>query len=109
MLVDLRSRLDTGTIGPVTTMAIFTGALGALTPAMHGLVVSFVLLSAALASLFSGMVSDTLGRKSAVAIGSLVFSVGAALEAGATNLVMFVVGRLVVGVGEGLFLSTLVV
>jgi predicted MFS family arabinose efflux permease len=38
-----------------------------------------------------------------------VFAVGAALEAGASNLAIFIAGRTVVGLGEGLFLSTLVV
>lgn len=90
-------------------MPSFTASLEVLTPALHGFVVSCVLLSAAVASLFIGPVSDTLGRKSAVVVGALVFAVGAALEAGAVTLSMFIGGRLVVGIGEGLFLSTLVV
>lgn len=44
-----------------------------------------------------------------MALGAAVFGVGAALEAGAVHLGMLFVGRLVTGVGEGLFLSTTVV
>lgn len=76
---------------------------------MHGLVVSSVLLSATIASLYGGSISDSLGRTRLIALGSIVFALGAALEAGATNLAMLITGRLIVGVGEGLFLSTLVV
>ena len=71
--------------------------------------VSSVLLSATFASLFAGALSDIMGRGRAVGIGSAWFALGAALEAGASNLGMIIAGRLVVGVGEGLFLSTLVV
>ena len=76
---------------------------------MHGLVISSVLASAAIASGLSGMLSDSRGRTCAIGIGGLVFSLGAALEAGAMHLVMLILGRLVVGLGEGLFISTLVV
>lgn len=101
--------LDTGVIGPVTTMPTFTDYFGHLSSGEHGIVVSSLLLSATIASLFAGSLSDTLGHPRAIAIGSLVFAIGAALEAAAKNLVMFIIGRIVVGIGEGLFLSTLVV
>ena len=103
------SSLDTGTIGPVTVMASFTDTFGALSASLHGLVISSVLLSACVASLFAGAISDSLGRSRAIAIGALVYAIGAALEAGAVTLVMLIVGRLIVGAGEGIFLSTIVV
>ena len=90
-------------------MPSFATSLGILTPALHGLVVSIIMLSAAISSPFSGILSDNLGRKVAVGVGALVFALGAALEAAAVNLIVFIVGRLIVGVGEGLFLSTLIV
>ena len=105
----LLNGLDTGTIGPVTTMPSFTDTLGVLSSSMHGMVISSILLPATFTSLFSGAVSDSLGRTRVVAIGAIVFAVGAALEASASTLGMFIAGRCVVGIGEGLFLSTLVV
>lgn len=90
-------------------MPTFTDYFGHLSSSQLGIVVSSLLLSAAIASLFAGSLSDTMGRSRAVAIGSSVFAIGAALEAAATSLAMFVIGRVVVGIGEGLFLSTLVV
>jgi MFS family permease len=106
---DLGFSLDTGVIGPVTTMPVFVVYFGELSSTMHGMVVSTVLLSATFASLFAGSLSDTMGRTRAVSIGSAVFALGAALEAGASNLGMLITGRFIVGIGEGLFLSTLVV
>ena len=101
--------LDTGVIGPVTTMPPFEAAFGNLPSALHGIVVSCLLLAATVASLFAGALSDRFGRPRAIAIGCLAFSIGAAIEAGSSSLGMFIAGRCIVGVGEGLFLSTLVV
>lgn len=103
------ARLDTGVIGPVTVMPGFTATFGEISSSLHGLVVSCVLLSATFASLFSGTLSDTLGRTRVLAAGAFVFGVGSVIEASAMQLAMLILGRLIVGVGEGLFLSTLVV
>ena len=90
-------------------MPSFTETFGDVSASVLGFVVSSILLSATLASIFSGSLSDRLGRPKAISIGALVFAVGAALEAGAVNLGMLIGGRLIVGVGEGLFLSVLIV
>ncbi|MCJ1248378.1 hypothetical protein MMC30_005595 [Trapelia coarctata] len=105
----LLNGLDTGTIGPVTAMPSFFDSFGIQSSSLTGLVVSSILLPATFASLFAGALSDSLGRTRAVAIGALFFAIGAALEASAVNLGMLIAGRCVVGTGEGLFLSTLVV
>ena len=105
----LLNGLDTGTIGPVTNMPSFSDSFGILSSSLNGLVVSSILLPATVASLFAGALSDSLGRTRAVAIGALFFAIGAALEASAFSLGMLIGGRCVVGIGEGLFLSTLVV
>ena len=103
------SSLGTGVIGPVTVMPSFVATFGQISASLHGFVVSSVLLSATLASLFSGTVSDNLGRTRTLAIGAFVFAAGATIEAGASKVGVLILGRLVVGIGEGLFLSTLVV
>jgi MFS family permease len=90
-------------------MPSFISTFGELPAALSGIIVSSLLLAATLSSLFAGTLSDRFGRPSAVAIGALFFAVGAALEAGASNLAMVIAGRSIVGIGEGLFLSTLVV
>lgn len=101
--------LDTGTIGPVTAMSQFSDSFGKLSATIHGLVVSSILITGALSSFMAGHLADTVGRPLGMAIGAVVFGVGAALEAGSVHLAMLFVGRLITGVGEGLFLSTTVV
>ncbi|KAK8137492.1 MFS sugar transporter [Apiospora sp. TS-2023a] len=101
--------IDTGIIGPVTVMDDFKNYVGDPSPTIHGLIVSSILIPAALSSFFAGKVADRLGRPKGIAIGSLIFGIGAALEAGSVHIAMFVVGRIVEGIGEGLYLGTLVV
>lgn len=101
--------LDTGCIGPITTMPQFIASIGHLSATLHGLIVSSILLPAATASFFAGHLADRLGRVRGIAIGSVIFGIGAALEAASVRLAMLFVGRVITGVGEGLFLSTLVV
>ncbi|KAL9120502.1 MAG: hypothetical protein Q9187_002945, partial [Circinaria calcarea] len=95
--------MDTGIIGPVTVMESFVSNFGPRSPTVHGLIVS------AISSFFAGRLADRLGRPKAIAIGALIFGLGAALEAGAVSIAMFVVGRCIEGIGEGLYLGTLVV
>ncbi|EFR00966.1 H(+)-myo-inositol cotransporter [Nannizzia gypsea CBS 118893] len=101
--------VDTAIIGPVTVMQSFTSAFGHPSPTLHGLIVSSILIPAAISSFLAGRVADVLGRPPAIAIGSAIFGLGAAIEAAAVHLGMFVAGRVVAGIGEGLYLGTLVV
>ena len=90
-------------------MPSFTTSFGTLSSSLQGIIVSSIMLSATIVSLFAGTVSDSLGRTRSLAIGALFFALGAAIEAAAVTLGMFIAGRCIVGLGEGLFLSTLVV
>jgi MFS family permease len=101
--------VDTGIIGPVTVMEDFTRYVGNPSPTIHGLIVSSILIPAAISSFFAGKVADHLGRTRGIAIGSFIFAVGAALEAASVHIGMFVVGRVIEGIGEGLYLGTIVV
>lgn len=102
-------RLDTGTIGPITSMPQFARTFGSFSSTVHGLVVSTILIPAALSSFFGGHLANSIGRPRAIAIGGFVFGVGGALEAASVRLAMLIVGRAIKGAGEGLFLSTIVV
>ncbi|QIW96689.1 hypothetical protein AMS68_002207 [Peltaster fructicola] len=99
--------LDTGCIGPITTMPQFVDYFGSLSPTVHGLVVSSILIPAAVASFFAGGLSDTLGRPRTVGSGLLVFGLGCALEASAQNLGMLFAGRIITGLGEGVYMSAM--
>lgn len=100
-------RYDTGIIGPVTVMDQFANSFGNFSETAHGAIVSTILIPAAITALFGGHLADYLGRSKAMALGAAIFGVGAALEAGAAHIAMFVIGRGLAGVGEGFFLSTI--
>ncbi|KAL1599550.1 hypothetical protein SLS60_007353 [Paraconiothyrium brasiliense] len=101
--------MDTGIIGPVTVMPKYTEQFGATSAIVHGLIVSAILIPAALSAFAAGRVADAIGRAKAITLGGLIFGLGAALEAGAGHLGMFITGRVIEGFGEGLFLGNLVV
>ncbi|KAI1865434.1 uncharacterized protein JN550_008191 [Neoarthrinium moseri] len=101
--------MDTGTIGPVTTMDSFVKTFGEFSSTMHGVIVSSILLPGVLAALVAGILADRYGRTRMIAIGSVVFGLGAVVEAASSQLGIFIVGRLIKGVGEGIFLSTVYV
>ncbi|KAI4742699.1 general substrate transporter [Aureobasidium sp. EXF-12298] len=96
---------DTGSIGAVTEMPFFATSIGELTPFLRGFTVSLIMLTGAFPSFFAGQLADRFGRLAIVAAGALVFAIGAALEGGANKLGMFLAGRALCGVGEGLWLS----
>lgn len=101
--------MDTGTIGPVTTMPVFKETFGDFSATLHGVIVSSILLPGAITALISGVLADKYGRVKIIGIGACIFGIGAAIECGAPILGVFILGRLVKGVGEGLFLSTIYV
>ena len=98
---------DTGSIGAITEMNTFESQIGVLSPTMRGLTVSLLLLAGAPASLFAGVLADKFGHLRITLAGAVFFTVGAALEAGAMNLAMLLVGRSLVGIGEGLYLGNM--
>ncbi|CAE6377947.1 unnamed protein product [Rhizoctonia solani] len=99
---------DTGSIGSITSMPQFIEVYPTLkNEAVLGALVATILMSASLASFASGWLSDKYSRKWTIMLGAYIFGLGAALEAGSLNLAMLIVGRLIVGVGEGFFLSAI--
>lgn len=98
--------VDASIIGPVTVMESYKAQFGPLVPAVHGIIISCTLLPAAISSLFAGRVADSLGRPRALAFGAAVFALGAVLQAGAVNLGMFAVGRVIEGLGYGMYFGT---
>ncbi|TCD60580.1 hypothetical protein EIP91_009838 [Steccherinum ochraceum] len=105
---------DTGSIGPMTTMGTFqsqfaSDSTGTITPTVHGLIVSSILITASISSAISGPLSDRISRTYTISLGAVVFAVGSALVCSARKLAQLFVGRCIAGVGEGLFLSLVTV
>ncbi|WP_339670173.1 multidrug effflux MFS transporter [Dasania marina] len=65
------------------------------------LIISLLFLGMALGQLFFGPLSDSLGRKPAVAIGMAVFVVGSLLSIVATDFSTMLLGRILQGIGLG--------
>ncbi|KAJ1335048.1 MFS transporter SP family sugar:H+ symporter [Microdochium nivale] len=101
--------LDTGTIGPVTTMDSFIQTFGHFSATIHGVVVSSILITGVLAALVVGNLADRYGRTRVIVVGSAIFGIGSAIETCAFHLPVFIAGRLIKGAGEGCFLSTVYV
>ena len=100
---------DTGTIGPVTTMETYTSTLGHFSSTVHGVIISAMLIGGTISGLFAGNIADIYGRVPTIAVGSTILGIGAAMECAAPNLGVFVAGRVIAGIGFGLFLGTLTV
>lgn len=72
------------------------------TPLVEGMVVSGLLLGAMVGALGSGRLSDRLGRKKLILIGSVIFVLGSAGAALAVNSTMLILFRFLIGVGVGI-------
>ena len=86
-------------------MPQFATVFGELSSIMRGFTVSFLLLMGAVPAFFAGQLADRQGHLRVVLCGAAIFCVGAALQGGATNMPMLLVGRAFAGFGEGLWLT----
>ncbi|KAK3361814.1 general substrate transporter [Lasiosphaeria ovina] len=77
----------------------------AIDPTFQQLIGSFLTLGAFLSSIFAGAFAHFFGRKPALWIACLLTAVGAAIQIGTDSQAAVVVGRLVLGIGNG-FLVT---
>jgi MFS family permease len=67
-----------------------------------------ILIPSALTGIVAGSVSNTLSRKRTIALGCFIFAVGQAVSAVTFRYVgVLILGRIIAGSGEGLFLGTL--
>ena len=73
-----------------------------LNPATTGLNTASVFIGATLGPIFSGIISDRLGRRPAIFWGSAITLLGVLLQTAAQNIAMFVVARIILGFGTGL-------
>ncbi len=90
---------DTGVVGGVLPNIADEFGLGS--PFSKGLVVSVLLLGAAVGALVAGKLADLLGRKRLVLLTSATFVVGIAVASLAPALWVLLAGRFVIGMGVG--------
>lgn len=89
---------DTGVISGAQLFLVKTFSL---TRAQQEFAVSCVLIGAMIGALIAGRINDLLGRKLTLIILAIVFTLGAILTALSPNYMLFIVWRIVVGMGIG--------
>ncbi|BGP13275.1 hypothetical protein JCM10213v2_001194 [Rhodosporidiobolus nylandii] len=81
---------------------------GEISETLRGVVVSMILIPSALSGVFAGSISDRLSRKRAISLGAAIFSIGQAASAASSKYIgVLILGRIIAGFGEGIFLGTL--
>ncbi|KAI0534946.1 general substrate transporter [Xylaria digitata] len=96
---------DTGSIGAITSMPQFIDSLGKLSASLLGFVVSVILLTGAVPSVFAGHLADKYGRLTVIFPGAILFGVGALVQGTASSQSQLIIGRGICGLGEGIFFS----
>ncbi|KAI0107410.1 putative hexose carrier protein [Hypoxylon sp. NC0597] len=83
-----------------------------LNPATTGLNTASVFIGCTFGTLVSGVLTDRLGRRPAIFWSSVITLIGIAIQTAAQNIAMFVIGRIILGLGSaisgvssGVFLS----
>jgi len=59
-------------------------------------------------ALFAGWLADAIGRRLAILVACVVFSVGVILQAASTGVTLLVIGRLIAGFGVGIVSATVI-
>ncbi|KAI9290344.1 general substrate transporter [Umbelopsis sp. AD052] len=98
---------DTGAVAGILYMPTFRDSFPELASDdqfvyLEGLLVAFMLMTAALGAFASGPICDYIGRKRAIILGSYVFSLGILFEIIGFKFGLLLTGRLVAGFGNGL-------
>jgi len=91
---------DTGVIAGA--QLYFVDTWPDITDSQIALIVSIALIGAAIGALFSGSLSDKIGRKNVILIADALFTVGAIIMAAAPTIAVLMVGRLIIGLGVGM-------
>ncbi|XXH01540.1 hypothetical protein Hte_007900 [Hypoxylon texense] len=73
-----------------------------LTPATTGLNTASVFIGSTVGTLVSGVMTDRLGRRPAIFWASVVTIVGIVIQTAAQNIAMFVIGRIILGIGSAI-------
>ncbi len=97
------SGIITSTISLPTFNAYFTHPSGTVT----GGIVSSFQGGAILGTMINMAGADWAGRKRTILAGALVSILGCALQAGAVNMVMLIIGRFIAGVAVGMLTATI--
>jgi MFS family permease len=95
---------DQGVMGPILVMENFQAHFPTLTGStIQGWLVSALELGAWAGALFNGYLSDRISRKYSMMVAVLIFTLGTGFQVGAQNPAMLFAGRVIGGLGIGMF------
>lgn len=98
---------EQGVCSGILTFVTFNSYFGDPTATEIGVVILILEIGAMISSLLVSKISDLVGRKRTILLGTVIFMVGGSLQSFAPNLWVFGVGRVISGFGVGV-LSTMV-
>jgi MFS family permease len=95
---------DQGVMGPILVMENFQAHFPSLTGStIQGWLVSALELGAWFGALFNGWLSNKISRKYSMMVAVLIFTLGTGFQVGAQNPAMLFAGRVIGGIGIGMF------
>ncbi|TGO77575.1 hypothetical protein BELL_0101g00200 [Botrytis elliptica] len=95
---------DQGVMSPILVMENFENEFPTLTSStLQGWLVASLELGAWFGALFNGYLADKISRKYSMMVAVLIFTLGTGLQTGAQNPSYFFAGRIIGGVGIGMF------
>ena len=91
---------DTGVIAGA--QLYFVDTWPGITDSQIALIVSIALIGAAIGALFSGSISDRIGRKKVIIFADVLFTTGSLIMAFSPTIAVLMIGRLIIGFGVGI-------
>lgn len=100
---------DTGIIASAITQDDFNQEMGngMLSDNVTGAIVSSFTGGAIIGTIIVSLISDKYGRRPAILVGAVLAGLGGALQGGAYNVAMMVIGRVFAGLGVGIMSPTI--
>ncbi|KAK6538409.1 hypothetical protein TWF694_011285 [Orbilia ellipsospora] len=98
---------DSGIVTSTISLPHFISYFHTPSDTVTGGIVSAFQGGAILGTIWNMLFADTLGRKRTIFFGSVVSCFGCALQAGAVNMTMLIIGRFIAGAAVGILTSTI--
>jgi MFS family permease len=86
-------------------MPSYIETFGHLSPTMRGFTVSLIMLCGAIPATVAGHLADRFGRLRIMIAGAILCTIGCVLECAAFHLWLFLIGRALMGIGQGFALT----
>ena len=96
-------------LGGLVTEPSFLRAIGNPRAAFLGIIVALYNIGCLAGCIVAGLIGNKLGRKRSIIYGNIIMVIGGILQTAIYGSTQLIIGRLVSGVGNGLFLETLIV